>query len=151
MLENRMIVGTPGDYYNSPFDRSPMTVWTCPACQTRWRLYEQEDAERPSKPWEATDKHGYTVSSAYPMMRIGCVICFTNSASRDTLVDFVETYGLQKNIIDKLTADPITLKAIWNDIKTSAEIHLTRNDLAEIIEADHKRDFYENGGGSEDG
>lgn len=143
MLENRMVVGTPGDYYNSPFDRKPIETWRCPACRRQWELYDQYEAERPSTPWECEDKYGYTHLTEDPRLNQCCEICALDSASKDTLVAFVEKHNLVRHMVEALSSGEQYIHLMWDAVKKCESLKTIRDDLADIVEHEHADDFVE--------
>lgn len=143
MLENRMIIGTPGDYYNSPFDRTPVDTWTCPTCHSKWNLYDQYDAERPAFPWEHEDSRGYTKLSKDPRMNGCCGRCAFDSAKTKTLIDFIENSGLIGRVVESFATDDEYQKAMWEAIKQADVYGHLRNDLADLVGDEYETDFIE--------
>ena len=143
MLENRMVVGSPGDYYNSPFDRTPLDTWTCPCCYTQWELFDQYEAERPLVPWEAEDKYGYMRYSEDPRLNGCCELCAINLASKETLVAYIEENHLEQHAVEALSLDEQYVRRMWEAIKSCEVIKTVRNDLADIVEHDYDEGFVE--------
>lgn len=141
MLENRMVVGSPGDYYNAPFERTPLEIWSCPCCHTQWELFDQHDAERSLVPWEAENKYGYTRLSEDPRLNGCCELCAINSASKETLIAYIEKHHLVRHVVEVLSLDEQYIQRMWEAIKSCESIKAVRNDLADIVEHDYKYDF----------
>lgn len=143
MLENRMVVGSPGDYYNSPFERTPLDTWTCPSCHAKWELFDQDDAERAWLPWEAEDKFGYTRLSEDPRLNGCCELCAIDLANKDTLIAYIEENRLERHVVEELTLDEQYIQHMWEAIKSCEAIKTLRNDLADIVDHDYEDDFVE--------
>lgn len=143
MLENRMIIGTPGDYYNSPFDRTPVDTWTCPVCHSKWNLYDQYDAERPAFPWEYEDRRGYTKLSKDPRMNGCCDRCALDTASCETLARYAEQRNQIQRAVEELANEQKWLQIMWDALINCTDKQSLRDELADMIEEDCPDDFIE--------
>lgn len=143
MLENRMIIGSPGDYYNSPFDRTPVDTWTCPTCHSKWNLYDQYDAERPAYPWEYEDRRGYTKMSKDPRMNGCCDRCALDTSSFKTLSKFIEERKKIQRMVEELANEQKWLQIMWDALLNCDDKQSLRVELADIIAEDCPDDFIE--------
>ena len=143
MLENRMIIGTPGDYYNSPFERNPIESWTCPTCGAKWNLYDQYDAEQSAFPWEHEDSRGYTKVSRDPRMNGCCDRCALNTASCETLSRYVEQREQIQRVVEEFASEQKWLRIMWDALLNCDDKQSLRDELAELIEYDCPDDFIE--------
>lgn len=141
MLENHMAIGSPGDYYNTPFDRTPLDTWICPSCKTKWELFSEDEAEQPIYPWEAESTRGYTRLSEEPRLNGCCELCAFKTASCETLTGFVEYYKRMRQIVEEFASEQKWLQVMWNALLSCNDKQSLRDDLAEMIERDYDEDF----------
>lgn len=141
MLENQMIVGKPGDYYNTPFQRKPIDTWECPSCGTNWKLYAEEDAERSWLPWEGETAWGNTRLSQDPRLDGCCELCTFKVAKTEALTGFVEYYSKMRQVVEEFASEQKYLQIMWDALKNSPDAKTFRDDLADLIECNYEEDF----------